>query len=238
MRKVLLGTPCYDGKVAVEFLQSLIGTMAIAPLHEVAVYPVQISHDALIQRARNDLVRLALETNCDDLVFVDSDIVWNPEWIFKLLNHSVDLVAGVCPKKSDTHIDFNVKLMPEGLYAPVNHLIQVECVGTGFMRISKTAMQAVWDISEPYTEKGEAKRMVFDVQLIDGQIVSEDNIFCKKWSSTGGKVWIDPSMTCDHIGHKIYRNNFAEFIKDTKPVNSMITPPVNPANTALPWSQA
>ncbi len=217
MRKVLLGTPCYDGKVHVEFLHSLIGTIAIAQSHEVAVYPVQICHDALIQRARNDLVKMALETNCDDLIFVDSDMAWNPEWIFRLLSHSVDLVAGVCPKKSDTHIDFAVKLLPEGLYAPVNHLIQVESVGTGFMRISKNALQTVWDISEPYVERGEAKRMMFDVQLVDGEIVSEDNIFCKKWRSTGGRVWVDPSMTCDHIGQKTYRNNFAEFIKNFEP---------------------
>ena len=214
MRKVLLGTPCYDGKVAVEFLQSMIGTLSIASMHKTAIYPVQICHDALIQRARNDLVKMALETDCDDLIFVDSDIVWSPEWVFKLLSYSVDLVAGVYPKKSDTHIDFAIKLMPEGLSAPVNHLIQVESVGTGFMRISKNALKTVWDISEPYIERGEAKRMVFDVQIVDGEIVSEDNIFCKKWRSSGGAVWIDPSMTCDHLGHKIYKNNFARFIME------------------------
>jgi hypothetical protein len=215
MRKVLLGTPCYDGKVHVEFLQSLVATMALAHLHEVAIYPVQICHDALIQRARNDFVRLALETQCDDLFFVDADQAWEPEWVFKLLSHPVDLVAGTVPKKSDTHIDFNVKLMPEGISNVDGNLIEVESVGTGFMRISRTALQSVWDISKPYMERGEQNRLVFDVQLSeDNELVSEDNVFCKKWRSTGGKVWIDQSMTCDHVGQKIYKNNFAEFIKD------------------------
>ncbi|OGT02164.1 MAG: hypothetical protein A2143_00780 [Gallionellales bacterium RBG_16_57_15] len=210
MRKVLLGTPCYDGKVVVEFLQSIIGTMALAAKQDIAIFPVQIKHDALVQRARNDLVKMALETNCDDLMFVDADQEWNPEWIFRLLNHSVDVVGGAVPKKSDVEIDFNIKLMPEGVYAPVNHLMQVAAVGTGFLRVSRKALQAVWDISEVFTDG----RMVFDVKLIDGELVSEDNVFCAKWRSLGGQVWVDPSMTCNHIGEKIYRGDFAAFIQN------------------------
>lgn len=205
MKKVLLGTPCYDGKVHVEFLQSLIGTMALAEKHGAAIYPVQIKLDALVQRARNDLVKLALENNCDDLIFVDADQEWNPEWIFRLLEHNVDLVGGAVPKKSDTEIDYNIKLMAEGIYSPVNHLIQVQSVGTGFLRLSRAALQAVWDISEPLNN---GSRMVFDVQIMDGEMVSEDNVFCAKWRTTGGRVWVDPSMTCNHIGAKIYRGDF------------------------------
>lgn len=215
MRKILLGTPCYDGKVHVEFLHSLINTLALAASRNIAIYPVQICHDALVQRARNDLVRLALQTNCDDLIFVDADQSWMPEWIFQLLDHPVHVVAGTVPKKSDTEIDFNVKLLPEGLLAPVNHLLRVESVGTGFMRISRKALQTVWDISRPYTEKGEKNRLVFDVVVSEtGELISEDNVFCAKWSSTGGQVWIDPRMTCDHIGYKKYISNFQEFIKN------------------------
>jgi len=217
MRKVLIGTPCYDGKVHVEFLHSLLGTMSLAAQNQVALYPVQIAHDALIQRARNDLVRLALETDCDDLIFIDSDQAWEPEWVFRLLNHPVDVVAGTVPKKSDVNIDFNVKMLPQGLLPPENDLLEVECVGTGFMRISKKALQQVWEVSEPYTNHGVANRLVFNVKLsFDGELVSEDNAFCQAWRACGGKVWVDPSMTCAHIGQKTYVNNFAEFIKPIK----------------------
>ena len=217
MRKVLIGTPCYDGKVHVEFLHSLLGTMSLAAQNQVALYPVQIAHDALIQRARNDLVRLALETNCDDLVFIDSDQAWEPEWVFRLLNHPVDVVGGAVPKKSDSHIDFNVKRLPQGLLAPENDLLEVECIGTGFMRISKKALSQVWEVSEPYTNQGKENRLVFNVRLdFQGELVSEDNAFCQTWRACGGKVWVDPSMTCSHIGQKTYNYNFAEFIKTIK----------------------
>jgi len=54
--------------------------------------------------------------------------------------------------------------------------------------------------------------VVFDVQVIDGQLVSEDAVFCAKWRSTGGRVWIDPSLNLGHTGSQTWRGNFAEFI--------------------------
>ena len=210
MRKVIFATPCYDGKVHVEFLQSLIHTIPLALKHDIALHPVQICHDALIQRARNDCVKMALDTGCDDLIFMDSDQEWEPEWVIRLLEKNVDVVGCPVPKKSDTNIDFNVKRLPECLQASDNGLIRVASVGTGFIRISRFAMEKVWEISPEY-EGG--NRMVFDVQLIDGQIISEDTVFCEKWRSLGGNVWIDPTMTCNHIGIKKYTNNFESFIK-------------------------
>ena len=55
--------------------------------------------------------------------------------------------------------------------------------------------------------------MVFDIKVVNGQLVSEDNIFCEKWRSLGGKVYMDPSMTCNHIGIKKYVSNFIEYMK-------------------------
>ena len=78
------------------------------------------------------------------------------------------------------------------------------------MRISKNALKKVWDESVEYQNEGRTCRMVFDVQVQDGQLVSEDNVFCRKW---GGDVYIDPSMTCNHIGVKKYTGNFMEYIK-------------------------
>jgi hypothetical protein len=216
MRKVIFATPCYDGKVSMQFLQSLIHTIPLAARHDIAIHPVQIGYDALVQRARNDFVRIALETKCDDLIFMDADQSWEPEWIIRLLAHDVDVVGCPVPKKSDVNPDFNVKILPEGLVNPLYGLYRVESVGTGFLRISRNALELVWQASEEYSNSGVTTRMVFDVQIIDGQLVSEDNVFCRKWREIGGTVWLDPSMTCAHIGHKIYENNFLTFIERLK----------------------
>ena len=214
MRRVLLGTPAHDGKVDALFLQSLLETVKMAPHFDVLIHPVQIAYDALVQRARNDLVAMALEAKVDDLIFMDSDQEWDPAWIFQLLNHPVDVVGGVVPKKSDIAL-FNVKKLPGEMKVEENGLMEVEAVGTGFLRISQRALQAVWDMSEPYEEDdrpGE-KRMIFDLKVVDRKLVSEDNVFCHKWRSLGEKVWVDPTMTCNHVGVKKYGGNFLEFLR-------------------------
>jgi len=212
MRRVLIGTPAHDGRLDVWYCNSLINTIKLSMVHGVEIVPVYMSYDSLIQRARNDLVRLALEENFDDLIFIDSDEEWKPEWIFTLLNYDVDVVGVPVIKKSDIPA-FNVKALPDGMRLDKNNLMEVEAVGTGFLRISKNALEQIWDDSPEYTNENKKCRMVFDIQIIDGDLVSEDNIFCQKWRKLGGKVYIDPSMTCNHIGAKKYSGNFLDFLQ-------------------------
>jgi glycosyltransferase involved in cell wall biosynthesis len=212
MRRVLIGTPAHDGRLDVWYCNSLINTIKLSMVHGIEIVPVYMSYDSLIQRARNDLVRLALEENFDDLIFIDSDEEWKPEWIFTLLNYDVDVVGVPVIKKSDIPA-FNVKALPDGMRLDKNNLMEVEAVGTGFLRISKNALEQIWDDSPEYTNENRKCRMVFDIQIIDGDLVSEDNIFCQKWRKLGGKVYIDPSMTCNHIGAKKYSGNFLDFLQ-------------------------
>jgi hypothetical protein len=211
MRKVLFGTPCYDGKVAVEFLQSLLHTIPLCAANGITLHPVQISHDATIHRARNDLVKLALDTECDDLFFMDSDQEWEPQTVLDLLTHPVDVVGAPVVKKSDTLIDFNIKVLPGGLQEPVDGLLEVASIGTGCLRLSRHAFHHIWIISEEYR----GGRMVFDPRVHEGELVSEDTSFCIKWRGIGGKVWVDPKRSCAHFGQKKYYVDFAscEFAK-------------------------
>jgi glycosyltransferase involved in cell wall biosynthesis len=215
MTKVLIGTPAHDGRVDVWFANSLVNTIKLSMQKGIEIIPVYMAYDSLVQRARNDLVRLAIEEKFDYLIFIDSDQEWNPEWIFKLIAYKEDVIGATVVKKSD-NIAFNVKALKDGLKQQQNGLMEVECVGTGFLKISKKALQKVWDISPEYKNEGKTCRMVFDVQLVDGELVSEDNVFCQKWRKLGNKVFIDPNMTCNHIGVKKYTGNFLEFIKKEK----------------------
>jgi glycosyltransferase involved in cell wall biosynthesis len=215
MRKVLIGTPAHDGRVDVWFANSLVNTIKLAAKKDVEINPVYMSYDSLVQRARNDLVRLALEENYDDLIFIDSDEEWDPEWIFKLLAYKEEVIGLPVVKKSDQMM-FNIKALPTGLKTQQNGLMEVEAVGTGFMKISRAALKKVWDVSDKYQNEGRTCRMVFDVKVVNGELVSEDNVFCQKWRSLGGRVFIEPSMTCNHIGVKKYQGNFLEYLNFLK----------------------
>jgi len=213
MRKVLIGTPSYDGRIDVWFANSLVGTVKIAEKQDIFVHAIYTSYDSLIQRARNSLFRLALQGGYDDLFFIDSDCEWEPEWFFRLLNRPEPIVGAGLIKKSEKE-GYTVKLVDKNLkWSEDNKVIQVDGVGTGFMRLTRFAIESLWDISEPYTSEGEEHRMICDIKVENGDLISEDYIIANKWKSLGYKVWLDPTITINHIGIKKYKGDFNQFIK-------------------------
>ena len=213
MRKVLIGTPSYDGRIDVWFANSLVGTVKIAEKQDIFVHAIYTSYDSLIQRARNSLFRLALQGGYDDLFFIDSDCEWEPEWFFRLLNRPEPIVGAGLIKKSEKE-GYTVKLVDKNLkWSEDNKVIQVDGVGTGFMRLTRFAIESLWDISEPYMSEGEEHRMICDIKVENGDLISEDYVIANKWKSLGYKVWLDPTITINHIGIKKYKGDFNQFIK-------------------------
>lgn len=211
MRNVMIGTPCYDGKVDCLFADSLVGTLKIAS--GMNIYPIYMPHEALIQRARNDLLKIAVESQVDDLIFIDSDQQWRPEWVLRLLAHQVDVVGGAVRKKSDVE-QYNVRSVTFPI--PIDSetgLLKVDGVGTGFLRLSKKAIQAIWDASPEYRDGPKTSRMAFDVRIIDGHLHSEDTVFCAVLSSLGFPIHVDPHITCSHVGSKTWGGDFANYLK-------------------------
>lgn len=213
MRTVMVASPSYDGKVSVWHTASLTETCKIGLTKNINVIAIYMSFDALVQRARNDIFKLAVDSNIDDLVFIDCDQDWDPMDFFKLLDHDVEIVAAPVPKKSDIP-QYNVKLLG-GYKVLENGLAEVDGIGTGMMRIRSDALKKIWEASEEYKEphKEEPSRMVFDVKVVNGDLWSEDIVFCDRWQKLGGKIYIDPTINCGHSGERRWVGNFSEWIK-------------------------
>lgn len=209
-RKVMIGTLSYDGRVDVRYVDALLNTLRqTGP--DVNLIPIFMSYDSLIQRARNDTVAMALKNGFDDLIFIDSDIEWDPTWIAKLLAYPVDVVGGTYRKKTDDDELYVIKQIENP--APVDTrtgLMKVDGLGCGFVRLSRKAMQHLWDVSEPYEDRGE-KRMIFEVLVEDGELMSEDIYMCQKLNRGGIQVHMDPRMCCNHTGIKRFQGNFFDY---------------------------
>jgi choline kinase len=214
MRKVLIGTPSYDGRIDVWYANSLLSTVKMAYEKDVFVHAIYTSYDSLIQRARNSLFRLALTGGYDDLFFIDSDAEWQPEWFFRLLERPEPIVGGALVKKSDRNEGYTVKLMDKDLkWSKDKKVIEVDGVGTGFLKVNRFALEKLWEMSDKYTSEGEEHRMICDIKVENGDLISEDYILCNKWKSLGYKVWLDPTITLNHIGTKKFKGDFQSFIK-------------------------
>lgn len=216
MRKVLVGTPSYDGKLDVWYVDSLMNTQRLCiESGQVDLKAIYVSYDSLVQRARNTLFKLALDGGYDDLFFIDFDVEWKPEWILKFLSFPEPIIGAALVKKSDRE-SYTVKLVEKDLkWNERGDLIEVDGVGTGFMKVSRFAMEKLWESSEPYHDHDKGpSRMLFDIKIENGDLVSEDYVMCNKWRALGYKTWIDPTITINHIGHKKYVGDFNKFITE------------------------
>lgn len=214
MRKVMIGTPCYDGRIDVWYVNSLSNTIKQSAAHEVEITPMWVSFDALLQRARNDTIQLALETNVDALIWIDSDIEWEPEWFFKLLDYPHDIVGGTYRKKGDKE-EYVLRQMIRQPIDPITKLVEVDGLGTGFVKLSRRAMQYLWNSSKPYTDSkdGKERRMIFDVGIENDTLVSEDIHMFNKLKAAGFKIYLDTTMTCNHTGPYKFKGDFSAWYR-------------------------
>jgi hypothetical protein len=213
MRRVMIATPAYDGRVDVYFADSLVETIKLSAKYDVEICPIYMPNDALIQRSRNDLVKIAVDAGFDDMIWIDSDQQWKPEWVFKLLSYPVDVVGGAVRKKSDVE-QYNIRANDAQIIQDeTTGLLIVDGIGTGFLRLSRRAFTALWESSAKYLNHGRDGRMVFDVQIVDGQLVSEDNVVCNKLKALGFHLCVDQNMTCSHLGTKKWDGDFAAWLE-------------------------
>lgn len=163
---IFLATPCYGGNVHIHFMSSVLALQAACAAKGVGLQVELRGGDALIPRARAILTAQFLASGASHLLFVDADIGFRPESVFRLLEARRPVVGGVYPLKQ---IDWDKarKAAQAGLAdlqaASVGYVVRflpsptnsvevddagfgpVAYVGGGFLLLRRDAVQAVWD---------------------------------------------------------------------------------------------
>src|ERR1700722_9968438 len=98
---ILIGTPCYGGLVAQNYMESIIQLMSYAVTHNFEMTLAMNGHDSLITRSRNKILAAFLDmTQATHLMFIDADIAFQPADVHRLLQLDQDVVAGMYPIKN------------------------------------------------------------------------------------------------------------------------------------------
>ena len=207
MRKVLIATPCYDGRVEGEYALALAETVRLGQQAGVHFQPLLIKREP-IARCRNNLLAIFYYApDYSDLLWIDADISWQPLHAIRLLQHQVDVVGGTYPRTEEPST-YVVKCDPEKLLVGANGLIEVEALGMGFLKMSRRAVNAVWEMGEPYQRHGREQRWVFDEHIEDADVVSEDVVACARLRAAGLPIFLDPHITCQHTAAKTWVADF------------------------------
>ena len=215
--KVFVAIPAYDGKVGVETVRALLNEQGAAVLLGVELQVALLPGCSLITMARNQMVADFRASDCDRMVFVDSDVSWEPGALIKLAQHPVDIVGGAYRYKK-TQEDYPVRWLPKAeLWAdPDTGLLEVESVPGGFLAISRAALDKL-EAAHPdraYSHEGQQFHGFFHAPVGNGRIWGEDTAFCNDWREIGGQVWLDPNLTLTHVGgNPAFPGNIGAWLK-------------------------
>jgi hypothetical protein len=136
----------------------------------------------------------------DKIMWIDSDIEWNPEDFFKLYNSKKDIISG-CYLMEDRHIPIYNQprggMMPEEMLLKKTEPFEIAGAGFGFLCVKYGVfenMKRPWfgpvgveNIDEETGEKTE-----------DFILVGEDLSWCTKAIRAGFKIWVDPLVRVTH----------------------------------------
>jgi len=142
---LMVATPCFGGQVSSIYAGSIFHLQrAVRSKPNLDLTVLMRDGDALITRARANLVTLFLDNpSATHLLFVDADIGFTPDQVFRLIESGADVVAGVYPikrvnwDKAKRMLDANRPTLPS---AALDYVLEIDdpdnvIVVDGFTRV-------------------------------------------------------------------------------------------------------
>ena len=199
--KTLIAIPCMDN-LPVGFVQSLLYL-------EKGGVTVQFKPNSLIYDSRNLLSLTAIENQFDRVLWLDSDMMFQPDTLRNLHadmdDTGADMVTGLYFKRTGEAIpviydqlelptkDANgqmVKRIHSYTDYPRNTIFPVKGCGFGCVLTTTKLLKDVWDNYGP--------------AFAPFPWAGEDISFCYRANRLGHKIYCDSRISCGHIGSFVY----------------------------------
>lgn len=214
---VTVAIPAYTGTIHLGTMRSLFTDLLALQARGDSWTLEDECGNALIGDARALIVAKFLASQSDVLVFVDSDVCWEAGALVKLVDHPVEMAAGIYPQRRDP-IAYCVKWIPKQELWADNGLLQVEGVPFGFVKLTRSILEKMveqYPDSEFWCPEapGEKVWALFADYRIGKHKMGEDYAFCRRWTDMGGAVWIDPEIKMGHIGNKTFQGHLGDWLR-------------------------
>jgi hypothetical protein len=217
-RSLFIALPAYDFKVSLKLAISLARFAQQAQKHGIDIQIGSICGCSVVSRARNLLTQDMLDSDCTDLIFIDSDINFDAADIFRLMAWTSDpkkgIVAGVPRTRSTTKTYIGTLDYDENGELTMNGrgLVRAKRVATAFMMVRRDVFETL-DAAHPewryYDERSERTvPCIFDFMKTDEGYIGEDYLFCDRAREMGFEVWVDPTIKLGHMGVQEYEGEF------------------------------
>lgn len=248
---LFLATPMYGGQCAGMFARSIADLSAFCAKHQIPLQMYFLFNESLIPRARNYCVDEFMRGTAKHFLFIDADIGFNPQDIIAMMalqanDENYHIIGGPYPKKTIAWekikhaVDKGVadedpsnleKFVGDFVFNPkagnnsikIDEPVEVLEIGTGFMMVTRAALEKFADEYKQYSYKpdhvrtehfdGSREITMFFQSEIDPKTkryLSEDYWFCQKAQDIGLKTWLCPWMKLQHVGSYIFGGSLAD----------------------------
>jgi hypothetical protein len=232
--KIFVATPTANGIMLSQYVAAVV--QMITRLHAAGIntqYATVDGPNLILQR--DVLAHLFLQSDCTHLLWVDSDMTFDPGLGEKLLSFGQPLVGTIYTRRNldlarlksliPAHgfdhalalaYNWNVRLLGPRLEVQ-NGLCKVEGIGLGFALIERACFEQLAQHDDcPLYESpltGSKLRAFFrETSADDGTTLDLDYSFCKRWIAQGGDVHAYVGANVRHVGDFRYGVPFAAYL--------------------------
>jgi hypothetical protein len=177
---------------------------------------------AAVDRTRCEMATQALGDGFEDLIWIDSDIVFDPDDVERLRGHDRPIIGGLYPKKGSPSFaayfepgTTTIKLGTAAAAADGGEAaFEVRYIGLGFLRTQREVyadIQATFSLPACNLRFGAPVVPYFLPMVIQDHArpggywyLGEDYAFCERARQAGHKIVIDTTLRIGHIGSYTY----------------------------------
>lgn len=188
--KLLIGIPTHDF-IHVEFVKCLIALLDQLKRDGVD-YTLDIDSGTLVYIARERISNKAINDGYSHVLWLDSDMIFQPTILDDLMFSGKPFVTGVYHARRKGHVSCIFKCIDihrgvERFEEYPNEAFRIAGCGFGCVLISTDILKTVT------LNKGPC--------FLPMAGYGEDLAFCKRATEMGFEIWCEPSVVCGHIGN-------------------------------------
>jgi hypothetical protein len=128
-----------------QYFHSILNLTQALIQHKIGYTVYTLRNESLITRARNTLVAVFLKSNCTDLMFIDADVLFEPERVLRMLEMDKPVVGAACPLKHlplSYAVNFRFDGDPQEKKLIIDKgAIEVVDVGSSFLLIQRNVFE-------------------------------------------------------------------------------------------------
>ena len=196
---------CDGGEVDGPFAESIMGLVAVGALNGVVTGWFRLGSGPVLDKARNDMTERFLATTADWMLMVDSDMVFRPDLLERLLEvadpEERPIVGPLCYGMNHNGPWPVIYSLKDHHFYPIpnppaDDLLRVDAMGAGCLLIHRSAL-------EKMASKSDWPGRWWDHLYLDDQPVGEDLAFCLRARAVGLPLFVHTGLRIGHLKEKI-----------------------------------